>query len=363
MIYVRINTNRNNTITEISGQPIQDLLEGEVQGSTNYDFPTSQPPFFYTMDEFGNVEVNDEDVIRSFYEEEGGLTGLDLEPHIETVIGSDFIPLATKEVTITGVNFSPFSQVEISGEGNFINTMYFDSPKQIRVSITVGSTEGVFNLVVKNDQLHSQDSGYNTVVVKSKTVIDLRTTLIADMGLEMTSGINIEQDSEKGVYFTADYSSWNRGVKFGSYFWNRNDDITIEIIFIRESDVNFMIGIASADLDVSNISSAYYKQEIGMYHNNNKLSSMYGGGDVSNWSQGVGATITFDRNTYYKLKLENSGSKGKRCSIWEVNPDDWDDETEIHSWISSCPADDVILVPFILPQAANNGYFITGFRY
>jgi hypothetical protein len=124
-----------------------------------------------------------------------------------------------------------------------------------------------------------------------------------------------------------------------------------------------MVGIGSNSLNVTKISSAYYKQEIGMYHNNNKLSSMYGGGDVSNWSQGVGSTIMFTINKFYKLKFKNSGSKGALCSIWEVNVDDWDDETELHSWISTCPADDVILVPFILPQAANGTYYITGFRY
>jgi hypothetical protein len=362
MIYIKYITSRNNSIIEVSGEPFDDFLQNESGATTNYDFPTGQKLFFYRWNG-SDVEVNDEDTIRSFYEEEGGLTGLDLEPHIENVVGADFIPDSTKEITITGVNFSPFSIVEVSGEGNFVNTMYFDTPKQIRASITVDGDEGTFNLVVRNDQLHSHDSGYNAIVVKSKTAVDLRTTPIGLLGLEMTSGINVEQDVEKGLRFYSSISSWNRGVKFSNFTWNRSDEITFEIIFTRISDNNFMVGIGSADLNVSSISSAYYKQEIGMYHNNNKLTSVYGGGDVNNWSQGVGSTIIFDLDKFYKFKLENSGGNGGRCSIWEVDPDDWDDETEIHSWISSCPADDLILLPFVIPQAASGEYYITGFRF
>jgi len=363
---LRVDTNRNNTIIAISGDDFLDLLSHEIQVESDYDFPTGQPLIFYRWngDEFsGYVEVNNEDVVKSYAEEEGTLAGLDLEPHIENVIGGDFIPDTTKEIVIEGINFSPFSIVEISGEGNFVDTMYFDTPKQLRAVITVDGDEGIFNLVVRNNDLHSQDSGYDRIVIKSKTVVDLRTTDIELLGLEMTNGISVTQDATKGLHFTANSSSWNRGVKIGSYSWNRNDDIAFEMVFTKTTDVNFMVGIASSSLNVSSISSAYYKQEIGMYHNNNKLASMYGGGDVSNWSQGIGTTVIFENNKFYKLKLINSGGNGALCSIWEVDADDWDNETELHSWTSNCPADDIILVPFILPQASGGGYYITGFRY
>jgi len=364
MNYIKIDTNRNNSIINISGAEFVNLLAHEIQVETNYDFPTGQKLFFYRWNStISEVEVNSEDTIKMFYEENGSLGGLDLEPHIENVIGGDFIPLLTKEILIEGINFSPFSQVEISGEDNFVNTIYFDSPKKIRINLTVGNNEGLFNVIIRNSDLHSQDSGYNKISIKAKNVIDLRTTPIEDLGLEMTNGINVEQDSEKGLRFYSNTSSWNRGVKFTSYFWNRNDEITFEIIFTRVNDVNFMAGIGSSSLNVNTLNSAYYKQEIGMYHNNNKLSSMYGGGDVSNWSQGVGSNVIFDRDKYYKIKLENSGNYGSRCSILEVNPNDWDDETEMHSWTSTCPADDLILVPFIIPQASSGSYYITGFRY
>ena len=362
---LKVDTNRNNTILEVSGDDF-DLEYGEFQVESDYDFPTGQPVIYYRWNgdqSGGYVEVNSETTIKTFYAQAGTLSGLDLEPFIENIIGGDYIPNTTKEIIIKGINYSPFSIVEITGDNNFVNTTYFDSPIQIRAEITVGNDEGLYNIIVKNDDLFSKENKYNKVMVKSKNLVDLRTTPIIDLGLEMTSKINVEQDSQKGLRFYSNTSSWNRGVKFTSYFWNRNDEITFEIIFTRIDDVNFMAGIGSSSIDVDTLSSAYYKQEIGLYHNNNKLASMYGGGDVSNWSQGVGSNIIFDVNKFYKLKLENSGSYGARCSILEVNVDDWDDDNELHSWVSTCPSDDIILLPFIIPQAGSGGYYITGFRY
>jgi hypothetical protein len=364
MIYIRVNNDRNNSIIDVSGDPFVDLQQNESQHETNFDFPTGQKYYYYRWNDLlSDVEVNDEDTIKSFMEDLGSLTGLDLEPHVEKVNNSEFIPNTTKTVEIEGLNFSPFSVVEISGQENFVNTTYFVSPKKINAEITVGNEEGLFNIIVKNDQLHSKDSGYEEISVKSKTIVDLRTADVGLLGLEMTNNIDITQDSEKGLRFTSNFNSWNRGVKFGAYSWNRADDITLEIVFTRTSNVLFMIGIASANLNVENINSAYYKQEIGAYHNNNLINTMYGGGDVTNWSQNIGSNVTLDVNKFYKIKFDFSGLEGYECSISEVDPDDWDDQIVIHSWISNCPADDVILTPFILPQASSGAYYITGFRY
>jgi len=362
MYYLRLDIARYYTVLEYSKNPITDIQTGQATGTTIFDFPTSQPAVYYRL-MAETIVPNDEETINYYREEEGVMEGLDLDPFISTVIGGDFLPNTTKEVIINGVNFSPFSLIEISGEGNFVDLITFDTPQQLRVTITVNGIEGLYNLIVSNSELTSKESGYNRIVVKDKTVIDLRTILIADMGLEMTSGISVEQDSERGVTFKANTASWNRGVNFTSYFWNRSDEITLEIIFTKDSDVNFMMGIGSAALNMSQMNSGYYKQEIGMFHNNNKLTTIYGGGDVSNWSQGIGKTIIFKKNIFYKLVLNNSGGNGARCSIFEVDKDDWDAETELHSWTSTCPADDELLVPFVLPQASSGGYYITGFRY
>lgn len=362
MKYIKVDINKNNTIIEISGSEFSMLLANERQFTTTYDFPSSQPPYFYRYDiDLSEVVVNDEKTIKLLNPKE--TNGLDMTPHIEKVINADFEPLSTKVITIEGINFSPFSTLEISGEGNFVNTIYFDTPKKIRAEITVGNTEGIYNLIVYNNDIQSNDSGFNSVRVKEKTTVDLRTINTNLLGLEISNNVNFEQNSTYGLRFFSNSNSWNRGVKFSSYSWNRSDNITFEIIFTRVSDVLFMLGIGSASLNVNNISTAYYKQEIGMFHSNNSATVMYGGGDVTNWSQNIGQTVNFDRNKFYKLKFGNSGGINALCSLSEIDANDWDNETLLHSWISDCPADDEILVPFIIPQASNGAYYITGFRY
>ena len=364
MVYIKIDKNRNNRILDVSGEHFSGLTETIIEVYVSYDFPSGQKLFFYRWNEIdGKIEVNSEDVIKTFYEEKGVMTGLDLEPHVDKLVGGEFLPNTTKNVIIEGVNFSPFSTVEISGEGNFVNTTFFKSPIKIEVEINVGNDEGLFNIVINNDQLTSKDSGNNKIVIKSKTIVDLRTTDMGLLGIEKTSNITITQDNTKGLRFTSNTNSWNRGVKIGGHSWNREDDITYEVVFTRTSNVLFMVGLASTNLDVTTINSAYYKQEIGLYHNNNIANTMYGGGDVTNWSQGIGANVVFDENKFYKLKLDFSGAEGYDCSLSEVDGDDWDDENIIHVWKSNCPADDLIICPFILPQASSGAYYITGFRY
>ena len=360
MIYVRVDNNKNGTITDVSGVDFIDLQAHESSYLTDYDFPTGQPYIFYRWDG-SNVVVNDNEVVKTFNPE--ALTGLDMTPHIESVLNGDFLPNTSKDVTIEGVNFTPFSQVEITGDGNFVNTVYFDTPKKIRANISVNGIEGTYNLIVKNNDLHSEDSGYNSIHVKNKTVVDLRTADTGLLGLDMTSGVSFEQDATNGIRFYSSNNSWNRGIKFSSHSWNRSDIVTFETVFTRTADVLFMLGIGSASLDVSSISAAYYKQEIGLFHSNNQSNSLYGGGDVGNWSQNIGTNVGFELNKYYKLKLENSGGENALCSISEVDVNDWDSETVLHSWISTCTADDEVLVPFIIPQAASGAYYITGFRF
>lgn len=360
MVHVKIDNNKNGTILDISGDPFTDLQANEISLMVEYDFPSSQPTIFYRWDGL-NIVINDEDIIKSFNPD--ALSGLDMTPHIEAVLNADFSPLGNKMITIEGINFTPFSTVEISGEGNFVNTVYFDTPKKLRADITVGINEGKFNIIVYNNDLQSDSSGFDTVQVKSKTIVDLRTIDPTLLGLEMTNNIEYEQESDLGIRFYSNSNSWNRDVKFSAYTWNRSNVVTFEIIFTRVSDVLFMLGIASLSLNVSSISTAYYKQEIGMYHNNNSTTTFYGGGDVTNWNQNTGQRIGFDIEKFYKIKFENSGGENSLCLLCEVNPDDWDDEVLLHSWISNCPADDEVLTPFLLPQASSGAYYITGFRY
>lgn len=361
MNWLKIDTLRNYTIIAVSPNSFI-LLPWEIQVQSDYDFPTSQWVIYYRWNG-SDVEPNDEKTILTYYADEDTLSGLDLAPVIENVTGGDFQPNDTKDITITGDYFSPYSVIQISGSENVMNKSYFDNSKQIRANITAGTIEGLFNIDVINDQLDSGAGGDNTISVKSKTTVDLRTTPLGSMGIEATSDTTVLQDASRGIYFNTGTTSWNRGVKLTAWPWMRNENITYEVIFTRTASVTFMLGIADASLIVNPISSAYYKMEIGMYNANNSFSYCYGGGDVANWNQNIGATITLNDNLFFKLKLANSGGSGATCSIWEVDPDDWDDETLLHSWVSNCPADAEELVPFILPQSPAQTYFITGFRY
>lgn len=362
MKYIKVDINKNNTVMEVSGQEFSTLSANEAQYTTDYDFPTSQPPYFYRYDVLNSkVVVNTEETVKSIFPE--ALAGLDMIPYVDNVINGDFVPNTTKEVIIEGTNFSPFSIVEVSGVGNFVNTVYFDSPKRLRVDLTVGNDEGLFNLIVFNADLQSDNSGFGKIKVKAKTVVDLRTIDTSLLGLQITNPVNFQQNSTFGLRFFSNSNSWNRGVKFSAYTWKRSDNITFEIIFTRISSTLFMVGVGSSSINVNTVNSAYYSQEIGIYHQNNSTTTVYGGGDVRNWNQNIGTTVAFEAQKFYKLKLQNSGGENAQCFISEVNPDDWDDETILHTWISTCPADDEILTPFIIPQSSNGAYYITGFRY
>lgn len=363
MNYLRVDTNRNNTIIEISSGEFNDLLTHEIQAESDFDFPTSQPSIYYRWNG-AEVEINSEDTIISYFEENGTLSGLDLNPCIIKILSGTFIPNQTKEITIEGVNFSEFSSIEISGSENVINAIYFDSPIQLRVNITAGTIGGYFDLTIHNDSLNSQESGNNKIKIEIKTIVDFRTESIASLGLEMSPGVSVAQDVTRGINFTVPTSSWNRGVKFTNYPWYRSGNTTYEVVFVKTGGCSFMHGIASSLLDISDTSSGfYYRQEIGMFNTTSAFNRMYGGGDVSNWTQTIGINATITDNVFYKLKLSNGGENGALCSIYSVDPDNWDDEVLLHSWISDCSADDEILIPFMLPYSTGGMYYLTGIKY
>ena len=71
MKYLRIDSGNSNTIIEVSDTEIQDLLVSEFQVETDFDFPTSQPVFYYRWngdDVSGVVEPNDEATIKLIVE-------------------------------------------------------------------------------------------------------------------------------------------------------------------------------------------------------------------------------------------------------------------------------------------------------
>jgi len=73
MIYIKIDTSRNNTIIETSSLPFSGetkdgvgfntLVDGEIQIRTDYDFPLGQPPYFYRWNGSEVEENSDEYII------------------------------------------------------------------------------------------------------------------------------------------------------------------------------------------------------------------------------------------------------------------------------------------------------------
>ena len=363
MNYLKIKTSKNNTVLEVSGDPFTDLKADEMEVQSNFDFPSSQPTIFYRWDPSIGIEINDEGIVESIQGESGTLSGLDLAPYIENVLDAETSPYSTNTITILGANFSFFSDVEITGEGNMIETVYFDNPKQLRVTVNAGPNQGKYNIIIKNDKLNSDSSGFGRFIVKNKTVVDLRTIDIGMIGLQGShQNFKYYQDPVKGLMISPARSSWSQSIKFSNYTWSRNDNITFEGIFTRTGDATFMGGLIGNTVDI-NTSLPYYAQEIGFFHNNNSITTFYGGGSETNWSQNIGTTINTVIGKFYKLHLHKSGSAGSKICIAEVDPDDWDSERILHEWISDCPANDLILSPFIIPQSNNGKYFWTGFKY
>lgn len=70
MAFLRVNTDFDNTITEVSNSPIGNLQPNEFQATTTYAFPTSQPVYYYRWNG-SDIEGNSDANIQSY---EGTIT-------------------------------------------------------------------------------------------------------------------------------------------------------------------------------------------------------------------------------------------------------------------------------------------------
>jgi stage V sporulation protein SpoVS len=67
MPFIRVNTGFTNTITEVSNSPIVGLQPDEFQASVVFNFPPSQPVYFYKYNDISfTVEVNSTNVIETY---------------------------------------------------------------------------------------------------------------------------------------------------------------------------------------------------------------------------------------------------------------------------------------------------------
>lgn len=181
--------------------------------------------------------------------------------------------------------------------------------------------------------------------------------------IRFRSGMSIVRD-EEGLSFTG-ASPWSSWVKFEKYKWNRGDEKTIQWIFTRPS-TSMMIGIGS-DATNETSSSQYGQAEIEAYFRNPEtLSGLYGNngivGDAR--SQGVEANIS-GGPAVFKIKFTKDGEGGIGVfSLYELpsaNKSDWSDESNLivsRAIKSNMVADELILMPFIIPTNGGTQRFI-----
>lgn len=291
------------------------------------------------------------------------LKGVFPSPFIERVQNGGLATNSTQNVIILGFNFVPETTVEINEASLTVNTITYISPQELMVNITSGNVLGSFDIVLKNNLLDSGLSGQNKLNVKNAIWIDLRTTPIASLGLEMTTGVIVNQDAARGLWSSGTGNFWNRGVKFTANKWNRADDIEFSFVFTRSGNGTCMFGIGGENINVNNLGNqSFYRAETQLYHNNSTTNSFYGGGVESNWFQNIGATVNFAIGTFYKVVFSSSGANGTAMRIVQVSSTDFDDETAtLHEWVSNSPAADSLLMPFWAAPSTPN-VFLTAYK-
>ncbi|WP_025741887.1 IPT/TIG domain-containing protein [Aquimarina pacifica] len=291
-------------------------------------------------------------------------SGLFLSPYITEVIRGRLPKNTTQTVTIKGHHFDPGSTVKIVEQSIEIAEVNFINPTQIDIVITSCDVEGLFTVVVCNNDLDSGDSGKDLVEVKDGVWIDLRTIDLGDSELlDKTLGVFVLQDVNRGLFAGGEGSFWNRGVKFKKYTWKRSDALEFNFVFTGLGSGFSMFGIGGSHIDVSALENqSDFKGEIQLFYDNGGAAQLYGGGQDVDWIQNIGIDLTFEDEKFYKLKFHRSGIEGSLIGIYEVAPDDFDVDIQLlYEWVSSCPSDDPILMPY-WSAVNNSNLFLTAFK-
>lgn len=289
--------------------------------------------------------------------------GLFLRPYISN-IASGPIPISeTKDIIISGFHFDPKTEVIIPEPSIIIRQVTFVSPVLLVVNVSAGRIIGDFDILLKNAGLDSGDSGNRLLKVREAVWIDLRTTTLADLELETTTGVIVNQDRNRGLWVSGTGGFWNRGVKFTAHQWNRADNSEFSFVFTSSGFGTFMFGIGGSNIDVENLNNqAFYRAETQIYHLNSSTNSFFGGGVQQNWFQTIGANLSFNTERFYKVTFHQSGNAGTTMSLHEVDATNLDLEIRtLHTWTSSSPAADPILMPFWSAPSSPN-VFITAYK-
>ncbi|WP_271769202.1 hypothetical protein [Aquimarina algiphila] len=299
-----------------------------------------------------------------------------LAPFVSEVCGARMPVKGIRRVQIKGYHFTPNVNVDTGSEidssefksaGNLvvvISQVKFINPTLLEAVIFAGDTEGRFDLIVRNGNLNSGDTGNETIVVINPVWVDLRTTSVIDLGLEISPGVIINRNLEKGLWGINRSSDFNSAVKFRAFPWKRCDDLSFSIVFtLSEIEGISLFGIGGIGIEVGNLGSEpLFEAESHLFVINGTANQMYGGGSrYRRWTQDIGGTASFEVSKFYKLNY-NFSSTRTLMTISEVDPLNFDRSVLfLRQWFLDSPSDNEVLLPY-WTVGSNQNFFLTAFK-
>lgn len=297
-----------------------------------------------------------------------------LAPFITEVCGGHIPVNNIQIVQIKGYHFTPNITIDTGDNGSTefrsnrlaieVSLVRFINPTLVEAVIVTGDSEGKFNLVVRNGDLDSGDTGNDTIVITNARWIDLRTTSVIDLGLQNSPGVIINRNLEKGLWGINRGSEFAGVVKFSAFSWKRCDDLSFSIVFtLDKTEGTSLLGIGGFEIDVTNLGPVpLFEAESHLFMVNGTSHQMYGGGSrYRRWRQDIGGTVTFEASKFYKLNYNFSATK-TLMTIAEVDSNDFDQNLLLlRQWSSDSPSDSGVLVPY-WTVGSNSNLFLTAFK-
>ncbi|WP_027393177.1 hypothetical protein [Aquimarina latercula] len=304
--------------------------------------------------------------------EENATNGL--APFISEVCGARMRVKGIRRVQIKGYYFTPNATVDTgdntstefknNGLKVVVSQVKFINPTLLEAVVFAGDTEGRFNLVVRNGELNSGDTGNEAIVVVNPVWVDLRTTSVIDLGLQISPGVIVNCNLEKGLWGINRGSEFEGVVKFRAFPWKRCDDLSFSIVFtLSEPEGISLFGISGFDINVSNLGTdPLFEAESHLFLINGTANQMYGGGSrYRRWSQDIGGTASFEVSKFYKLNYDFSATR-TLMTISEVDPLNFDRNVLfLRQWFLDSPSDSEVLLPY-WTVGSNENLFLTAFK-
>ena len=297
-----------------------------------------------------------------------------LAPFISEVCRGRMPTHTTRSIEIKGYHFTPDVRITLKDQnGNDvpksgfyprIGRINFIHPGHIEAVVSSGVVEGRFTVVVNNGELNSGLTGNEGIVVLNPQWVDLRTASILDLGLEITTGVSVSQDSDKGLQATSNIGEFEGAIKFSGFRWKRCDDLSFSIVFTLQETVGTgLLGMGSTTINVQNLGPVpLFEAESQVLVINGTANQMYGGGSrYRRWNQEIGSTVSFETSKFYKLNY-NFSSVRTLMTLSEVDTQNFDRNILfLRQWFSDSPSDSENLLPYWTVGSSQN-LFLTAFK-